>query len=134
MNVFDLEKFLNSENQLEENEIHKYSVAPMLDVSNRYFRVFVRLLSKKATLYTEMIHCKTLLFNKDLDKVLGFDKIEKPLVFQIGGSEPEMLAKAAIIVEKYGYDEINLNCGCPSPKVTKNNFGASLMKEPELVA
>lgn len=93
------------------------------------------MLTKKVTFYTEMIHCDVLILNPSkVPEILGFDLIEKPLIFQFGGSDPQRLAEAAKIVEKYNYDEINLNCGCPSPKVTKNCFGACLMKDPHLVA
>jgi len=78
------------------DDIHKLSIAPMLDVSNRYFWVFLRLLSKKVTFYTEMIHCDVLVRLPELhDELLGFDPIEKPLVFQFGGSDPKKLAQAA---------------------------------------
>lgn len=215
---FNLEKFLQTDNtpSVSKEELHKYSVAPMLDVTNRHFRFITRLLSLKTTLYTEMIHCDTILNTKNISKLLEFSQIEKPLILQLGGSNPEKLAKAAKFVEDYGenqgfgyfesdniakdeieivkanenyknddekiiniddekeinkekveiinktenndnkseiliknlskipeiktllkkgykYDGINLNCGCPSPKVTKNSFGACLMKNPYLV-
>ncbi len=80
---FDLKKFLSIDNSkvIQEDEIHRYSMAPMLDISNRYFRVLSRFLSRKATLYTEMINCETILHCKDLDRMLEFDPIEKPVVF-----------------------------------------------------
>ena len=80
----------------EAKDLHKLSIAPMLDVTNRYFRVFLRFLTKKSTFYTEMIHCDVLLRNKDkLDDFMAFDSIERPLVFQFGGSDPQSLAEAA---------------------------------------
>jgi tRNA-dihydrouridine synthase A len=117
-----------------EKEIHKLSIAPMLDVTDRNFRVFFRFLSKKATLYTDMIHCDTILYSKYTEDKLKIYPIEKPVVLQLGGSNPINLAKAAKIGASHGYDEINLNVGCPSQKVTTGSFGACLMKEPELVA
>ena len=113
---------------------HLYSVAPMLDVTDLHFRTLVRLLSNHCMLYTEMIHCDTILMSKSVDAYLYFDPIQHPITLQLGGSNPEKLALAAkLAVEKYGYDEINLNCGCPSPRVTCGSFGACLMKSPEVV-
>jgi tRNA-dihydrouridine synthase A len=129
-------KFTLEENSVKcsESELHKISIAPMIDVTDRNFRVLFRMFSRKVTLYTEMIHCDTILNSVYTDDKLRLLPIEKPVILQLGGCDPEKLAKAAKIGEEYGYDEINLNCGCPSPRVTKGSFGACLMKEPELVA
>ena len=108
------------------------SVAPMMDCTDRHDRFFLRLISKNVKLYTEMIVANAII-KGDRDHLLNFNLIEKPLVLQIGGSAPKELAEAVKIAENYGYDEINLNLGCPSKKVQKNKFGACLMKEPNLV-
>ena len=108
------------------------SVAPMMDCTDRHDRYFLRLISKHVKLYTEMIVAKAII-KGDRDFLLKFNLLEKPLVLQIGGSDPKELAEATKIAESYGYDEINLNLGCPSKKVQKNKFGACLMKEPNLV-
>ena len=108
------------------------SVAPMMDCTDKHDRYFLRLISKNVKLYTEMIVAKAII-NGDRDYFLNFNLNEKPLALQIGGSDPKELALASKIAEGYGYDEINLNLGCPSKKVQKNKFGACLMKEPSLV-
>ena len=108
------------------------SVAPMMDCTDRHDRYFLRLISKNVKLYTEMIVSNAII-KGDKDFLLKFNLLEKPLVLQIGGSNPKELALATKIAEGYGYDEINLNLGCPSKKVQKNKFGACLMKEPNLV-
>jgi len=109
------------------------SVAPMMDCTDRHERYFLRLISKNTLLYTEMIVDEAI--NRgDKKKLLEFNINEKPVALQIGGSSPKLLAKASKIGEDFGYDEINLNLGCPSKKVEKNKFGACLMKEPNLVA
>ena len=108
------------------------SVAPMMDCTDRHDRFFLRLISKNVKLYTEMIVSNAII-KGDKDFLLKFNLLEKPLVLQIGGSNPKELAQATKIAEGYGYDEINLNLGCPSKKVQKNKFGACLMKEPNLV-
>ncbi len=111
----------------------KVSVAPMMDCTDRHERYFLRLISKNTLLYTEMIVDEAI--NRgDKKKLLEFNINEKPVALQIGGSSPKLLAEAAKIGEDFGYDEINLNLGCPSKKVEKNKFGACLMKEPNLVA
>ena len=120
----------NSENP----HLHRYSIAPMMDVTNIHYRTFIRLLTKKAVNYTEMVHCDTILKNPDTDRFLNSHIVEQPVVLQLGGCNPKNLAKASEIGETYGYTEINLNCGCPSPRVTSGSFGACLMKSPELVA
>ncbi len=111
----------------------KVSVAPMMDCTDRHERFFLRLISKNTHLYTEMIVDEAI--NRgDKKKLLEFNINEKPVALQIGGSSPKLLAEATKIGEDFGYDEINLNLGCPSKKVEKNKFGACLMKEPNLVA
>ncbi|MGA1083578.1 MAG: tRNA dihydrouridine(20/20a) synthase DusA [Burkholderiaceae bacterium] len=112
---------------------HRLCVAPMLDWTDRHFRFFHRLLAPHALLYTEMITTGAILHG-DLPRLLDFDPAEHPVALQIGGSEPQDLARAAKIGADWGYDEINLNCGCPSERVQKGAFGACLMKEPGLVA
>tara|TARA_Y100001970_G_scaffold286704_1_gene409544 strand:+ start:943 stop:1935 length:993 start_codon:yes stop_codon:yes gene_type:complete len=111
----------------------KVSVAPMMDCTDRHERYFLRLISKNVLLYTEMIVSEAI-DRGDKKKLLAFNINEKPLALQIGGSSPKLLANAAKLGEEFGYDEINLNLGCPSKKVQKNRFGACLMKEPNLVA
>jgi len=108
------------------------SVAPMMDCTDRHDRYFLRVISKNVKLYTEMIVAKAII-KGDRDFILKFNSVEKPLALQIGGSDPKELAEAVKIAEDYGYDEVNLNLGCPSKKVQKNKFGACLMKEPNLV-
>ena len=109
------------------------SVAPMMDCTDRHERFFLRLISKNTLLYTEMIVDEAI--NRgDKKKLLEFNINEKPVALQLGGSSPKLLSKATKIGEDFGYDEINLNLGCPSKKVEKNKFGACLMKEPNLVA
>jgi len=111
----------------------KVSVAPMMDCTDRHERYFLRLISKNILLYTEMIVSEAI-SRGDKKKLLSFNINEKPLALQIGGSSPKLLAEATKTGEEFGYDEINLNLGCPSKKVEKNKFGACLMKEPNLVA
>ena len=111
----------------------KVSVAPMMDCTDRHERFFLRLISKNVLLYTEMIVSEAI-SRGDKNKLLAFNINEKPLDLQIGGSSPKLLAEASKNGEEFGYDEINLNLGCPSRKVEKNKFGACLMKEPNLVA
>ncbi len=108
-------------------------VAPMIDVTDRHCRYFHRLLAPKARLYTEMITTGALLYG-NVSRHLDFDESEHPVALQLGGSEPQDLAKAAKLGATWGYDEINLNCGCPSERVQKGAFGACLMAEPSLVA
>ena len=111
----------------------KVSVAPMMDCTDRHERYFLRLISKNILLYTEMIVDEAI-DRGDKKKLLEFNINEKPVALQLGGSSPKLLAKASKVGEEFGYDEINLNLGCPSKKVEKNKFGACLMKEPNLVA
>lgn len=111
----------------------RFSVAPMMDWTDRHCRYFHRLISRRVRLYTEMVTTGAILHG-DLERLLGFDAAEHPLALQLGGSEPEDLARAARVGERFGYDEINLNCGCPSERVQRGAFGACLMNEPALVA
>ena len=112
---------------------HRFCVAPMMDRTDRHERFFLRSLSKKAYLYTEMINANAVLFG-DQNELLKFNECEHPLAIQLGGNDPIKLSEAATISESYGYDEINLNIGCPSNKVQSGNFGAILMNKPNLVA
>ena len=105
----------------------------MMDCTDRHERYFLRLLSKNVMLYTEMVATKSAIHG-DRKKILGFNKIEKPLALQVGGSDKQELSQVSKIAEDLGYDEININLGCPSKKVQKNKFGACLIKEPDLVA
>ena len=114
-------------------ETTRLSVAPMMDWTDRHCRVFHRLLAPRARLYTEMVHAQAVRHG-DRERLLGFDPAEHPVALQLGGSEPISLAEAARIGEACGYDEINLNVGCPSDRVQAGRFGACLMKEPALVA
>jgi len=109
------------------------SVAPMMDCTDRHDRFFLRLISKNVMLYSEMVATKSALYG-DRNKILSFSPEEKPLALQVGGSDKNELSEVAKIAEDMGYDEININLGCPSKKVQKNKFGACLMKEPDLVA
>ena len=111
----------------------KVSVAPMMDCTDRHERYFLRLISKHTLLYTEMVVDEAI-SRGDKKKLLEFNINEKPVALQLGGSSPKLLAEATKVGEDFGYDEINLNLGCPSKKVEKNKFGACLMKEPNLVA
>ncbi|MDR2172596.1 MAG: tRNA dihydrouridine(20/20a) synthase DusA [Burkholderiales bacterium] len=112
---------------------YRFCVAPMLDWTDRHCRYFHRLLSPHARLYTEMVTAPALYYG-NAAKHLDFDAAEHPVALQLGGSDPAMLAHAARLGERWGYDEINLNCGCPSERVQSGSFGACLMKEPALVA
>ncbi|XP_073129220.1 uncharacterized protein [Henckelia pumila] len=113
-----------------------FSVAPMMECTNNYYRTLARLLSKHAWLYTEMIAAETIVFQKgDLDRFLAFGPEQHPITLQIGGNDLDNLAKATQLANSYGYDEINLNCGCPSSRVAgKGCFGVRLMLDPKFVA
>ena len=112
---------------------HKFAVAPMMDWTDRHCRFFHRQLTRRALLYTEMITAEAIRHGKR-DQLLAFSPQEHPVALQLGGSDPARLAEAAGIGEGYGYDEINLNVGCPSDRVQEGSFGACLMAEPQLVA
>ncbi|MGZ5917489.1 MAG: tRNA dihydrouridine(20/20a) synthase DusA, partial [Methyloceanibacter sp.] len=111
---------------------HRFAVAPMMEWTDRHCRYFLRLISKRTFLYTEMVTADAVLHG-DRERVLGFDAAEHPVGLQLGGSDSKKLAEAARIGADYGYDEINLNVGCPSDRVQSGRFGACLMAEPELV-
>jgi tRNA-dihydrouridine synthase A len=111
----------------------RFCVAPMMDWTDRHCRVFHRALSRQARLYTEMVTTGALLHG-DVPRHLDFDAVEHPVALQLGGSEPDDLARCARLGQQWGYDEINLNCGCPSERVQRGAFGACLMAEPRLVA
>ena len=105
----------------------------MMDCTDRHDRYFLRLISKNVMLYSEMVATKSAIHG-DRKRILGFREEEKPVALQVGGSDKNELAEVAKLAEQFGYDEININLGCPSKKVQKNSFGACLMKEPDLVA
>jgi tRNA-dihydrouridine synthase A len=111
----------------------KLSVAPMMDWTDRHCRYFHRLLSKNTLLYTEMINAGAVVHG-DVPRHLRYNVEEHPVALQLGGSEPDKLAIAARVAEEWGYDEVNINCGCPSERVQKGAFGACLMAEPDLVS
>ncbi len=114
------------------SDAYRLSVAPMMDWTDRHARSFHRLIADRALLYTEMVTTGAILFGNK-QRFLGFDAAEHPVVLQLGGSEPDALAAAAIEGRRFGYDEINLNVGCPSDRVQNGRFGACLMAEPALV-
>ena len=114
--------------------LHKISVAPMMDCTDKHFRMIIRKISSKALLYTEMIVAQSLIYTEKKEKFLNFNSAEHPLAIQFGGDNPEILKEAAKMAQDWGYDEINFNVGCPSQRVCSGNFGASLMKEPAKVA
>ena len=111
---------------------YTFSVAPMMDWTDRHCRAFHRCLSKRALLWTEMVTADAVIHG-DRERIIGFGEHEHPVVLQLGGSDPEKLAQASRIAEDWGYDEVNLNCGCPSDRVQSGRFGACLMAEPQLV-
>jgi len=111
----------------------RFSIAPMMDWTDRHCRFLHRLLTRRALLFTEMVTGPAVVHG-DRERLLGFDDVEHPVAVQLGGSDPAELAVAARIAESFGYDEINLNIGCPSDRVQSGRFGACLMAEPELVA
>ena len=114
-------------------EVHRLSVAPMMDWTDRHDRFFLRIISPRALLYTEMVTTGAILFG-DKRRFLRFDPAEHPVALQLGGSDPDALAAAAVQGERFGYDQINFNVGCPSDRVQNGRFGACLMAEPALVA
>lgn len=109
------------------------SIAPMMDRTDRHFRFFLRQIARRPLLYTEMLTTGAILHGKRA-KLLGFSPQEKPLALQVGGDDPRELAECARIAQDLGYDEVNLNVGCPSDRVQNGNFGACLMQEPQRVA
>ena len=114
-------------------QARRFSIAPMMDWTDRHCRFFHRLLTRRALIYTEMLTTGAVL-RGDRVRLLGFDPSEHPVALQLGGCNPEQLSQAARIGEDFGYDEINLNVGCPSDRVQEGRFGACLMAEPTLVA
>ncbi|HYJ58696.1 MAG TPA: tRNA dihydrouridine(20/20a) synthase DusA [Methyloceanibacter sp.] len=114
------------------SESHRFCVAPMMEWTDRHCRYFLRLISRRTFLYTEMVTAEAVLYG-NRERVLGFSPEENPVGLQLGGCDPEKLAAASKIGAEYGYDEINLNIGCPSDRVQSGRFGACLMAEPELV-
>ena len=127
--------FKIKENKVNKNNVlnRKFSTAPMMDWTDRHCRAFHRCLSKRALLWTEMVTADAVIHG-DRQRLIGYNAVEHPVVLQLGGSEPAKLAEAARIAEGFGYDEVNLNCGCPSERVQSGAFGACLMAEPDLVA
>jgi tRNA-dihydrouridine synthase A len=124
----------NKEDIIYDGSKHLVSIAPMLDFTTPHFRYLMRLITKETVLWTEMINYNTvLLSDKGIERELFFNDIEHHVVVQLGGSDPDKLAETALLCKMAGYDEINLNCGCPSNKVQDYNFGACLMKQPDLV-
>ena len=113
-------------------DVWRFSVAPMMDWTDRHCRAFHRILSRRARLYSEMVTTGAIIHG-DRQRLLGFDASEHPIALQLGGSDPHALAGAARIGVDFGYDEINLNVGCPSDRVQDGRFGACLMREPQLV-
>ena len=114
--------------------IHKLSIAPMMDCTDKHFRMIMRKISSEALLYTEMIVAQSLVYTNKKENFLDFNDEEHPISIQFGGDDPKILKEAAQMAQDWGYDEINFNVGCPSPKVSSGNFGASLMKNPTTVA
>ena len=115
------------------DKAHRFSVAPMMDWTDRHCRAFHRTLTRHALLYTEMVTSKAVIHG-DRERLIGFSDVEHPVALQLGGSEPDELGQCAKIAEDFGYDEVNLNCGCPSDRVQSGAFGACLMREPQRVA
>ena len=109
-----------------------FCIAPMMARTDKHFRYLVRQLTKKAVLFTEMIHTNSILYGNK-NKLDDYSETENPIVLQLGGNDPESLSKVCKMAEHYNYNEINLNLGCPSPKVKSGNFGAALMEQPEVV-
>lgn len=112
---------------------HRLCIAPMMEWTDRHCRYFLRLITRHALLYTEMVTSAAVIHG-DREHLLGFDALEQPLALQLGGSDPPEMAESARIGEQWGYREININVGCPSDRVQSGRFGACLMAEPELVA
>src|SRR5580692_9723998 len=120
-------------NKVKPNQPYRFSIAPMMEWTDRHCRFFHRLMTRRALIYTEMVTTGAVLHG-DRAQLIGFDPFEHPVALQLGGSEPAALAQCARIGADFGYDEINLNVGCPSDRVQEGRFGACLMLEPALVA
>jgi len=118
---------------MNKNQDYTFSVAPMMDWTDRHCRAFHRVLSKRALLWTEMVTADAVIHG-DRQRLIGFSEAEHPVVLQLGGNEPDKMTEAARVAEAFGYDEVNINCGCPSDRVQSGAFGACLMREPETVA
>ena len=118
---------------MKHDQVYRFSVAPMMDWTDRHCRSFHRCLSKRALLWTEMVTADAVIHG-DRERLIGFSEAEHPLVLQLGGNEPAKMAEAASIAEAFGYDEVNINCGCPSDRVQSGAFGACLMAQPDMVA
>tara|TARA_B100000212_G_scaffold341251_1_gene323903 strand:- start:1679 stop:2683 length:1005 start_codon:yes stop_codon:yes gene_type:complete len=116
------------------HKLHKISIAPMMDCTDKHFRMIMRKISSRALLYTEMIVAQSLIFSNQKEKFLNFNQEEHPVSIQFGGDNPKYLKEVAKMAQDWGYDEINFNVGCPSAKVSSGNFGASLMNYPCKVA
>ncbi len=127
------EPFVSSAGPSDPVATRRFCVAPMLDWTDRHERYFLRLISQHAWLYTEMVTTGALIHG-DADRHLRFDAAEHPVALQLGGSDPQAMAQCAALAADYGYDEVNINVGCPSDRVQSGRFGACLMAEPELVA
>lgn len=110
------------------------SIAPMLDWTDRHYRYMMRLITKHATLYSEMVACPALILGKNKNLLLDYNSEEHPIILQVGGSEPKLMAQCAKMAYEWGYDGININAGCPSPRVQSGKFGAILLKTPEVIA
>lgn len=121
--------------QLDEvmTEAFRISTAPMMEWSDRHCRAFWRVLTQQSLMYTEMVTANAVIHGHR-EYLIGYNDVEHPIALQLGGSDPEQLAEAAAIAQDYGYDEVNLNCGCPSDRVKSGFFGACLMAEPDLVS
>lgn len=117
---------------MKRGKIAPLSIAPMLDRTDRHYRYFMRLITRKTLLYTEMVTTKSIIHGNQ-ERLLGYDQIEHPLALQLGGDDPKELVYCARLAESLGYDEVNLNIGCPSDRVQSGNFGACLMAQPEVV-
>jgi tRNA-dihydrouridine synthase A len=125
--------FMPNTPRLYRDHAPRFAVAPMMDWTDRHCRFFHRQLTSKALLYTEMVTADAVI-RGDRERLLGFDAAEHPVALQLGGSEPGKMAQAARIGAEFGYDEVNINCGCPSDRVQSGAFGACLMQSPALVA
>ena len=114
--------------------LHKLSIAPMMDCTDKHFRMIMRKISSEALLYTEMIVVQSLIYSNKKEKFLDYNEEEHPISIQLGGDNPSLLKDAAKMAQDWGYDEINFNVGCPSSKVKSGNFGACLMNSPSKVS
>lgn len=131
-NIFHMTEPFENAQKTSDYKASRFSVAPMIDWTDRHCRFFHRLMTRKSLLYTEMIHTGALLYG-DRQRFLKHHNLEHPLALQLGGASPPDLAKAARIAEEFGFDEVNLNVGCPSDRVQSGSFGACLMLQPDLV-